>query len=188
MSKFVSLVVALGPNGVIGDKTSLLWHSKKDFEFFKFVTMGKPCIFGYNTFFNLPAYPLKNRLNIVASLDYTKDSVVSTGNGSYIEVPSVEEGLILSSNYDDVVICGGRSIYEYVLKNKLVNRIYFSEINSLELRKKIETLNEADLAYFPVDLKEYCKDWNKVGIDGFNDKYKEFDLNLSFNCYVRNNS
>jgi len=188
MSKFVSLVVALGPDGIIGDKTSLLWHSKKDFEFFKFVTMGKPCIFGYNTFFNLPTYPLKNRLNIVASLDYTKNSVVSTGKGSYVEVPSIEEGLILSNNYDDVIICGGRGIYEYALKNKLVNRIFFSEIDSSKLREKIKALNEEDLVYFPVDLKEYCKNWNKVEIDGFNEKFQESDLHVSFNCYVRNNS
>ena len=184
MSRTYSLVVAVGPNNVIGNKTSLLWHSKKDFEFFKTVTMNKPCIFGDTTFFNLPRYPLKNRLNIVASLNYTKSELECNEYGSYIKVPTIEDGFVVSENFDEVVICGGRSIYDYVLKHNLVNKIYFSTIESEDILNTINNTKQDELVYFPTDLKEYCKNWTKLDIENF-DNCTEDNMNINFNCYVK---
>lgn len=182
--KRYSLVVAIGPDNVIGDKKSLIWHSKCDFDFFKYVTCGKACIFGDVTFFNLPKYPLKNRLNIVASLQYTDVSLEVNENGSFIKVPTVEDGFVVSENFDEVVICGGRSIYEYVLKYNLVDKIYFSTITSQSIEKTIKEKDECDLIRFPVDLEEYCNGWNKLEMENYTNCI-ENDMTINFKCYSK---
>jgi dihydrofolate reductase len=180
MTSIRSLIVAIGPNGIIGDKTSLLWHSKKDFEFFKTITMNKPCIFGDVTFFNMKNHPLKNRLNIVTSLDYNEVSVETNEKGGYIKSPSIEKALEISSNFNEVMICGGRSIYKYCLDNNLVDRIYFSTIYSKELEDKLATLPEDDLITFPVDIKTYVKNWDSYEIEDSFSSTNEDNLDVKF--------
>jgi dihydrofolate reductase len=180
MTTLRSLIVAIGPNGIIGNKTSLLWHCKKDFEFFKTITMNKPCIFGDVTFFNMKNHPLKNRLNIVTSLDYNEVSVEVNEKGGYIKSPSIEKALEISSNFDEVVICGGRSIYKYCLDNDLVDRIYFSTIYSKELEDNLIALPEEELISFPVDINEYTKNWAKYEIEDSFSLTNEDNLDVKF--------
>ena len=42
----VSMIVAVGPNNVIGLRDKLVWHSKVDLQHFKDTTSNKPVIFG----------------------------------------------------------------------------------------------------------------------------------------------
>ena len=65
MTKIVSMILGVGPNGLIGRKDKLVWKSKEDLNYFKSKTYMQPCIFGATTFYGLPKYPLVNRLNIV---------------------------------------------------------------------------------------------------------------------------
>lgn len=69
-TKEIATILAVGPKNIIGKGDKLAWHSKVDFEHFKDLTNGNPCLFGATTFYGLPTYPLKNRLNIV--LDNTQ--------------------------------------------------------------------------------------------------------------------
>lgn len=170
----IALIVAIGPNNVIGFGDKLPWHSKQDFYHFKTVTNGYPCIFGDKTFFNLPKYPLKNRLNIVTSLDYTKDEIITCSEfncnvepvkhkntGSFIKTPKIEYAINMSSNYDKVFICGGKSIYKYVIENNLINTIYLTRIISPELQKDIEE-NKDSYVYFPCDMTMLLREgWKK---------------------------
>ena len=60
----VYMILAIGPDGVIGKGKELAWHSKVDFHHFVTQTKGCACIFGDVTFYNLPKYPLKNRFPV----------------------------------------------------------------------------------------------------------------------------
>ena len=50
----ISIVVAVGENGVIGRDGSLPWHIPGDLKLFKQITMGKPIIMGRKTWESLP--------------------------------------------------------------------------------------------------------------------------------------
>lgn len=150
----VSLILAVGPKGLIGYKDKLVWRSKKDFEFFKSHTLNKPCIFGSTTFYGLPNYPLKQRINIV--LDNTQEKDITADNRGWVTCDSLENALFFSENFDEVFICGGKSVYEYALKYDFVDRVYLTKISSDWLDEMIESKLD-DLVFFDVD--EYIKDW-----------------------------
>ena len=123
------MIMAIGPEGVIGKGDKLAWHSKNDFYHFIQQTKGWPCIFGATTFYGLPKYPLKNRLNIVLDLDCEKTGLVTGANGSWLETNNLDTALDLTKSYDKVFICGGKSIYKYCLDNNLIDEIYLTKIN-----------------------------------------------------------
>ena len=80
----VNMIVAIGPDNVIGYKDKLAWHSKLDLQHFKEITKGCPVIFGVTTFFGLPKYPLPNRLNIV--LDNSESKVFAVNAVSIFSI------------------------------------------------------------------------------------------------------
>ena len=61
----VHAIMSLGPNGELGNGTKLCYRSLFDLRFFRFLTIGKPVIMGWNTFVSLNQAPLPDRLNIV---------------------------------------------------------------------------------------------------------------------------
>lgn len=196
----IALIVAIGPNNVIGIGDKLPWHSKQDFYHFKTTTKGYPCIFGDKTYFTLPKYPLKNRLNIVTSLDYKEDEVIVCSEfncnvdpvehkdtGSFIKAPSIENAIKLASNFEKVFICGGKSIYKYVIENNIINTIYLTRIISPELQKNVEE-NKDLYVYFPYDMTELLRNgWKKEKFTyKKNELPEEFDnLTVLFSKYSK---
>ena len=177
----VSLILAIGPKGLIGYKNGLAWHSKKDFEFFKSHTINKPCIFGSTTFYGLPQYPLKQRLNIV--LDNTQEKDVTGDNRGWVTCDSLENAILFSENFNEVFICGGKSVYEYALKYDFVDRVYLTKISSDKLNKMVECSIE-DLVFFNVE--NYIKDWHRWDLS----EDEEFDslgnrMIINFNIYSK---
>jgi len=69
MSAVLSLVIARGANGVIGQRGQIPWRIPADMKHFKTVTMGKPCVMGRKTWDSLPKKPLPGRTNIVVTRD-----------------------------------------------------------------------------------------------------------------------
>ncbi len=65
------VIAALANNGVIGRKNDIPWRISADFQRFKRLTLGHPCIMGQATYESLPekSRPLPGRENIVLSLD-----------------------------------------------------------------------------------------------------------------------
>jgi dihydrofolate reductase len=168
MKPEICAIFAVGPDNVIGIEDKMPWHSKKDFYHYKQVTKGYPCIFGERTFLGLPKYPLPDRLNICVNLGYETTSVIRTietkngkkvDTGSYLEVPTIEDAIALTSNYSKVFICGGRSIYKYCLENNLVDTIYLTEVESEDLSEEIQK-DPNKYIRFPLDIKEYVKKWD----------------------------
>ena len=147
----INMIVAIGPNNIIGYSDKLAWHSKKDLEHFKNITLNKPVIFGSTTFFGLPKYPLPNRLNIV--LDNSEYKVfninaINDNKGGWIEATSVKSALEFCKNFDNIFICGGASIYKYCLEKNLIDCAYITKVNC-----KLE--NRDDYIKFPFDINRY---------------------------------
>lgn len=168
MKPEICAIFAIGPDNVIGIEDKIPWHSKQDFYHYKQVTKGYPCIFGDRTFHGLPKYPLPDRLNISVSLNYDSCNVIHTAEtkngkmidtGSYLEVPSIEDAIALTSNFSKIFICGGRSIYKYCLENKLVDTIYLTEVFSDSLAEEISKDPDKYIR-FPMDIKKYVKGWD----------------------------
>lgn len=173
----VCLIVAIGPDNIIGIKDKLAWHSIPDFEHFKNTTKGSACIFGKTTFFGLPKYPLKNRLNVVLDIDNPGTFIRTTENqGSWLETSTFDNALNLTKHYSKVFICGGASVYRYALENNLVDTIYLSEI-------KADVPHDEAYIRFPIDLNVYCETgWQKEEII-----YKEYthDTSVKFYKYTK---
>lgn len=195
MKPEICAIFAIGPDNVIGIEDKMPWHSKKDFYHYKQVTKGYPCIFGERTFLGLPKYPLTDRLNICVNLDYKTTSVIHTietkngkkvDTGSYLEVPTIEDAIALTSNYSKIFICGGRSIYKYCLENKLIDTIYLTEVESESLTEEI--VKDPDkYIRFPIDIKKYVKNWdcNDIFYDPMILPQEDSDIMVKFLKYTR---
>lgn len=151
----VNMIVAIGPNNIIGYKDKLVWHSKIDLNYFKEITQGKPVIFGATTFFGLPDYPLPNRLNIVLDNSESKvfavNAICDRKNNKWrgwVEATSVENALDFCGNFDEVFICGGASIYKYCIENNLIDCAYITRI-FCNLQEGIDYIK------FPLDINTY---------------------------------
>lgn len=173
----VCMIMAIGPDNVIGKGDKLAWHSRMDFKHFIKKTNGWPCIFGATTFYGLPKCPLKNRLNVVLNIEQDKTELFQNENGCWIETNSIKTALnTICKSYDKVFICGGKSIYKYCLDNNIIDTIYLTEISTQDksLEKEIQEHSE-EYIRFPINLKEYTKDWYKLPI-----VYSGYDI--SENC------
>ena len=89
----ICMIMAIGPENVIGKGDKLAWHSKQDFRHFVKRTSCWPCLFGATTFYGLPKYPLKNRLCVVINIEATDTELKQNENGIWIETNSIEEYL-----------------------------------------------------------------------------------------------
>ncbi|MBT4088256.1 MAG: dihydrofolate reductase [Deltaproteobacteria bacterium] len=69
----IAVIVAVAQNGVIGRKNDIPWRLSEDFQHFKELTLGCPCIMGDITYESLPekSRPLPGRENIVLTFDKT---------------------------------------------------------------------------------------------------------------------
>jgi dihydrofolate reductase len=119
----VNLIVAIGPNNVIGKDNELPWHYREDMEYFKKTTWGKKVIMGELTFKSILGYinkPLPGRTSVIATLtDYTYPGVeVANDIISYLKnVPKEEE----------IFIIGGKIIYDLTLD--IADRLYITHVN-----------------------------------------------------------
>src|SRR3989344_2366319 len=118
----ISMISAIAENRVIGNKNSLPWHLPADFKYFKAQTLNKPIVMGLKTFESIGSKPLPNRKNIILN------------NNPNYKIPencflarSIEEALEMTKNEDEVMICGGASVYRQFLP--LVDRLYLTYIH-----------------------------------------------------------
>ena len=114
----VSIIVAVAENGVIGDKSTLLWHISEDLKHFKAVTTGHPVIMGRKTYESL-GRPLPNRTNVVI----TRQQVEIPGCRV---VHSLGEAVALFPGDDEVFVIGGAQIYAQALP--LADRFYLTRV------------------------------------------------------------
>ncbi len=135
----ISLVVAAADNGVIGKQGKIPWRQPADQAYFRRVTKGHPIIMGRATYESI-GRPLPDRQNIVVThqLDYK-------ALGCQV-VHSVEEGLQVAQDPDEICIIGGGVIYEQSLS--LANKIHLTRIHT--------TIDHGD-AFFHYDQTEWIE-------------------------------
>jgi len=100
----VTLIAAVGRNGVIGTDNGMPWHLPADFAFFKRTTMGHPMIMGRRTFDSIKrVLPGRRTIVITRQRDWAHADVEAAR--------SFAEALALAGPADEVFVCGGGQVY-----------------------------------------------------------------------------
>lgn len=152
MSLTISLVVACADNNVIGVNNAMPWHITEDFQHFKAITLGKPCIMGRKTFESILAQlgkPLPGRVNIIVSRrNYQHPGALTCKD--------LEEAIdqARKTGTEEICIIGGAQIYEQALP--LANKIHLTRVHQSP---------EGD-AHFPELGKEWVEQ-NRDEREGF---------------------
>jgi dihydrofolate reductase len=105
----ISMIWAMGANGVIGKDNDMPWHLPRDFAFFKEQTLGKRMLMGRKTWESLGGKPLKGRKSIVI----TRDTSFQPEGAEVIH--SLEEALAEGRKEDELMVIGGAEIYRMML-------------------------------------------------------------------------
>ena len=117
----ISIIVAIGKNGLIGKGNDLPWHYPEDLKYFKETTLNKPVFMGYNTYlsiYNRLGKALPKRTNYVLTYEDTLP-------GEGIVIKDLEQ---FTKKHEEEVFCiGGRMIYEMMLP--YADRLYITRIN-----------------------------------------------------------
>lgn len=144
----MKLIVATEKNWGIGKENALLVHLPGDLKFFKEQTTGKVIILGRKTLETFPGgKPLPKRTNVVISgnPDFAKEGCIMA---SSVE-DAVRKATELSSGDDNIVVCGGASIYEQMLP-----------MCDICIVTRMEQVFEADRFFPDLDSKpEFEKVW-----------------------------
>lgn len=130
MSVTISLIAAVGENGVMGKSGaanhSLPWDIKSEFKYFRDTTMGKPIIWGRRTIEAL-GKPLPGRLNIIVTRDagYQMEGaiVLHTLDAAIKAATEAAE----DAQIDEIFIGGGAEIYKQALPS--CDRLYLTEVH-----------------------------------------------------------
>lgn len=122
----ISIIVAVGENGVIGKNNDLPWpRLPKDMKYFVETTMGKPIITGRKNYESIPEKfrPLVGRDNIVITnqINYSADGAVVTNSLEQ----ALNEAMRLTD--DEVFIIGGGEIYRQTLY--LADKLYVTKVH-----------------------------------------------------------
>ena len=127
---YLSIIVAIAENGVIGRNNSLPWTLPGDLIHFKEITMGKPIIMGRKTFESI-GKPLPGRNNIVITRNrkFSSKGIII----AHDLAAAIERGysVALENGVGEVMVIGGSNIYIKALP--LANRLYVTEVHSLSL-------------------------------------------------------
>ncbi|MBM6404989.1 dihydrofolate reductase [Phycicoccus sp. CSK15P-2] len=100
----VSLIAAVGRNGVIGTDNAMPWHLPEDFAFFKRTTMGHPMVMGRRTFDSIGrVLPGRRSIVVTRQHDWSHASVETAH--------SLPEALSLAGPADEVFVVGGGQVY-----------------------------------------------------------------------------
>lgn len=125
MSPRISLIAAVGANGVIGKDGDMPWRIPSDFAWFKRSTMGKPMIMGRKQFETFPK-PLAGRPHIVVTrqADYAPEgvSVVHDLDAAY----ALAERMAAEAGVDEIMVIGGGDIYAQAMAR--ADRLYISHV------------------------------------------------------------
>jgi len=168
----IIIIAAVAENSVIGKDNSIPWRISEDFQHFKNLTMGHPCIMGRKTFESLPPKfrPLPGRENIILTSDrnYGQEGAKTFG--------SLEDALehCRKNNEEKVFIIGGSSVYGMAMG--------FADI--LEITR-IHKDFDGD-AFFPeIDLNVWAAQ-SSEDLEGMDVKNNE-KVRFSFVRYARKN-
>ncbi|AWB92742.1 dihydrofolate reductase [Aeromicrobium chenweiae] len=119
----VTIVVAIGRNGVIGRDGDLPWPPTGDLAQFKALTMGHPMVMGRTTYESI-GRPLPGRTSIVLTRDpqWAADGVeVADGLPSALAQAEKLD--------DDVFLIGGSQVYAAAIEAGVVDRMVVTHVH-----------------------------------------------------------
>lgn len=103
----VTMIAAVGRNGVIGDGLTMPWHLSEDLKFFKRTTMGHPMVMGRRTFDSMGALPGRRSIVVTRQHDWAAPGV---------EVAhSLPDALALVADAEQVFVVGGGEVYRQAM-------------------------------------------------------------------------
>lgn len=119
----VTLVVAIGSNGVIGRDGDLPWPPTGDLKQFKALTMGHPMVMGRTTYESI-GRPLPGRTSIVLTSD-------PQWQADGVEVAhSLSDGLARALELDDqAFVIGGARVFAQSLAENLVDSMVVTHVH-----------------------------------------------------------
>lgn len=120
----ISIICAIAKNRAIGKNNQLLWHIKKDFQFFKEKTLGHVLLMGQKTYESI-GRPLPGRTTVVISNDTTFNP-----SGVYV-CRSLEDGIAKAKELEkeEVFVCGGGSIYAQMIEKS--DKLYLTVVKGV---------------------------------------------------------
>lgn len=124
----IKLIVAASENNTIGRENDLPWNLPVDMAFFKKKTLDSTVIMGRKNYLSIPQKyrPLPNRYNIVLTRDTS-----FTAKGCLV-LDQLEQAIqVAKERGKEIFIIGGGQLYNYALKNNLVDVIYLTRIHAI---------------------------------------------------------
>lgn len=119
----ISIIVAMGKDGVIGLDGGMPWHISADLKHFKAVTMGKPIIMGRKTHESIGrALPGRTNIVITRQADYEAQGARVAGSMNAAIAIAGDTG----GDTEEAMIIGGAEIYRAALPG--AGRIYLTEV------------------------------------------------------------
>ncbi len=103
----VTMIVAVGRNGVIGDGLTMPWHLPADLRYFKRTTMGHPMVMGRRTFESMGVLPGRRSIVVTRQQQWHPDDVEVAN--------SLAEAWALTADADEVFVVGGGEVYREVM-------------------------------------------------------------------------
>ncbi|HET9631774.1 MAG TPA: dihydrofolate reductase, partial [Terrabacter sp.] len=103
----VTMIVAVGRNGVIGDGRTMPWHLSEDLKYFKRTTMGHPMVMGRRTFDSMGVLPGRRSIVMTRQDDWSHPGVETAH--------SLDEALALAGPADEVFVVGGGEVYRLAM-------------------------------------------------------------------------
>jgi dihydrofolate reductase len=116
----ITLIAAVGRNGVIGDGRGLLWHLPEDLAFFKRTTLGHPMLMGRATFDSIGRVLPGRRTIVLTRNPQWHHADVETAH-------SFAEALALAGPAAEVFVCGGGQVYAEALP--FAHRLLLTEVD-----------------------------------------------------------
>ena len=125
----IKLIVAMSSNSVIGNNNDLPWKGNKDYKWdmnhFKFETINKNVVMGYNTYLSLNSKGLKDRNNYLISRNHHSDNIKT-----FDSIDSFMEFWKANDNKEDLYIIGGAQLYKSFLSLDLVDELILPSLFS----------------------------------------------------------
>lgn len=121
---FISFVVAVSENNVIGKNNGLPWHLPLDLKFFKKNTLGKPVIMGRNTFESIGSKPLPDRENIILSRSLNK----APAGTLLFDTLNKALGYLRDQDVPEACIIGGGAVFAESIH--LARLIYLTRVHT----------------------------------------------------------
>jgi dihydrofolate reductase len=103
----LTIIVAVGRNGVIGDGRGMPWHLTEDLRFFKRTTMGHPMVMGRRTFDTMGVLPGRRSIVVTRRPEWAHPGVEV--------VHSLPDALALTADADEAYVVGGGEVYRLAM-------------------------------------------------------------------------